>query len=181
VLLRADKLMDMGQWGGYVDTSMAGRESKRGWTDQGKKERFSKAVATHEIGHMLHAASSPEKFLTSTMMPANIDAIRNAVPADPLAEEKIHICQVNGRIIQALVGKNYKDKWGYACNNPGEVVPEVFTAIQHGRTIPLGLAAVYVAYGGMRCGNVDVALARVFGGAIPNLVEPEEALPYIAQ
>ncbi|MEX2565437.1 MAG: hypothetical protein WD431_05810 [Cyclobacteriaceae bacterium] len=179
VLLRADKLMDMGQWGGDVDTSLSGRESKRGWTDQGKKERFTKGAATHELGHMLHAIAAPNKFLTSTLMPANIVQIQNAVPADPLADEKIHICRVNGRIIQALNAKGYKQKWGYAMNNPGEVVPEVFTAIQHDRTVPKGLAAVYVAYGGHRGGNIDAALQTSFGGAIPAIPEPEDAIPII--
>jgi|GEM_PF-2320989 len=179
VLLRADKLMDMGQWGGDVDTSMAGRESKHGWTNQGKKERFSKAVATHELGHMLHAFSAPNKFLTSTLMPANIGQIQAAVPPDPLADEKIHICRINGQVIQALNGKGYKQKWGYAMNNPGEVVPEVFTAIQQGRNVPKGLAAVYVAYGGVRGGNIDAALQRSFGGLIPAINEPESCIPII--
>ena len=179
VLLRADKLMDIGQWGGDVDTSMAGRESKRGWKRQSKKERFSKAVATHELGHMLHAFTSPNSFLTSTLMPANIAQIQGTVPPDPLADEKIHICRINGKVIQALNSKGYKQKWGYAMNNPGEVVPEVFTAIQHGRNVPKGLAAVYVAYGGIRGGNIDAVLQQSFGGVVPAINEPEDSIPYI--
>jgi hypothetical protein len=51
--------------------------------------------------------------------------------------------------------------------NPGEVVPEVLTAIQHGRTVPKGLAAVYVAYGDQRSPSVDAALQQSFGGRSP--------------
>jgi hypothetical protein len=176
ILLRADKLMDMGQWGGDVNTSMAGRESQRGFTDQGKKERFTKSVTTHEMGHMLHAHSDLNMFLMATMMPAGIPLI----PAlDPLRDEKIHICNVNGAVIQALNAKNYKQKWTYAMGNPGEVVPEVFTAIQRGRNVPKGLAAVYVAYRGMRGGNIDAALQQSFGGPIPVINEPEDCIPII--
>ncbi|NNJ13575.1 hypothetical protein EKD04_024935 [Chloroflexales bacterium ZM16-3] len=179
VLLRADKLMDMGQWGADVNTSIAGNESQHRWIDSGKKQSFTKAVVTHELAHMLHAFSSPEKFLTSTLMPANIAQIQNAMPPDPLAAEKIHICQINGHVIQALAAKNYDQKWGYAMNNPGEVVPEVFAAIQHGQQVPKGLAAVYVAYGGIRGGNIDAALEQSFDGPIPALNEPEDCLQVI--
>jgi hypothetical protein len=176
ILLRADKLMDMGQWGQDVTTSMAGRESQRTHFDKYKRKRFTKAVTTHEIGHMLHAHSALNSFLMSTMMPANIPLIG---ALDPLRAEKIHICNVNGDVVQALNNKGYKQKWTYAIGNPGEVVPEVFTAIQHGRNVPKGLAAVYVAYGGIRGGNIDVALQQSFGGPIPPIPEPEDCIPII--
>ncbi len=181
VILRADKLMDMTQWGGDVTTSMAGRESRRGWTNARKKKRFAKAVATHELGHMLHAFTSPNIFLTSTLMPAAIPAIQHAAPPDPLAEEKVHIAQVNGRVMQAIAAKNYKAKWGYAQANPGEVVPEVFTAIMHGRKVPKGLAAVYVAYGGARSAKINAALVKSFGGPVPAFNQPEDAIAIINQ
>jgi hypothetical protein len=177
VLLRADKLMDMGQWGQDVDTSMAGRETKRAHFNKSKRQRFAKAVVTHEMGHMLHAHAALDTFLIATMMPAQIPTIG---ALDPLRAEKLHLCTVNGAVIQALNNKGYKQKWGYALGNPGEVVPEVFTAIQHGRAVPKGLAAVYVAYGGIRGGNVDVALQQSFGGPIPVIGEPEDCIPIIA-
>ncbi len=178
IILRADKLMDMGQWGQDVTTSMAGRESQRAYFDKRKRKRFAKAVTTHEMGHMLHAHSDLNSFLMSTMMPAAIPLI----PAlDPLRLEKIHICNVNGDVVQALNNKGYKQKWTYAIGNPGEVVPEVFTAIQHGRKVPKGLAAVYVAYGGLRGGNIDLALGQSFGGPIPPINEPEDCIPIINQ
>lgn len=178
ILLRSDKLMEMNQWGGDVNTSMAGRESKRAHFDKSKRRRFAKAVTTHEMGHMLHAHSAPNTFAMATMMPANIPLI----PAlDPLRGEKIHICNVNGAVIQALNAKGYKQKWSYAIGNPGEVVPEVFAAIQAGRNVPKGLAAVYVAYGGPRGGNIDAALRKSFGGPIPTINEPEDCIPIINQ
>lgn len=176
ILLRADKLIDMGQWGQDVTTSMAGRESQRAFFDKNKRRRFAKAVTTHEMGHMLHAHSALNTFLMSTMMPANIPLI---AALDPLRAEKIHICNVNGDVVNALNLKGYKQKWTYAIGNPGEVVPEVFTAIQHGRNVPKGLAAVYVAYGGIRGGNIDTALQQSFGGPIPAIPEPEDCIPII--
>ena len=178
ILLRSDKLMDMAQWGQDVTTSMAGRESRRERFNKGKRKRFAKAVTTHEMGHMLHAHAASNTFAMATMMPANIPQI----PAlDPLRAEKIHICNVNGAVIQALNAKGYKQKWTYAIGNPGEVVPEVFAAIQAGRNVPKGMAAVYVAYGGMRGGNIDAALRKSLGGPIPTINEPEDCIPIINQ
>jgi hypothetical protein len=98
------------------------------------------------------------------MMPA---AIPSFAPLDPLLVEKTQSPRSTANVIQALNAKNYKGKWSYAMGNPGEVVPEVLTAIQHGRTVPKGLAAVYVAYGGQRSPSVDAALQQSFGGRSP--------------
>jgi hypothetical protein len=177
IILRAEKLMDMTSWGRDRDTSMAGRESKRAWTDKGKRGNFTEGVVTHELGHLVHAHSAGNTYLTATMMPDMIPALMAG--ADPLADEKIQIATVNGAVIHALAAKGYKAKWGYALNNPGEVVPEVFAAIMKGRTVPKGMAAVYVAYGGQRSATIDAALATAFGGAVPVIAEPEDCIPII--
>ncbi len=83
--------------------------------------------------------------------------------------------------MQAIAAKNYKAKWTYARANPGEVVPEVFTAIMHGRKVPKGLAAVYVAYGGARSAKINAALVKSFGGPVPAFNQPEDAIPIINQ
>jgi hypothetical protein len=128
------------------------------------------------MGHLLHAHTSLNTYLMSTMMPAAIPLI----PAlDPLRAEKIHIAKVNGAVVQALNAKGYKQKWTYAIGNPGEVVPEVFTAIRAGRNVPKGLAAVYVAYGGPRSASINAALQTSFGGPIPPIIEPEDCIPII--
>ncbi len=172
------KLVNMGEWGAHATTSMSGRESKRGWSDARKKARFIKGAVTHEIGHMLHSFADNTKFVTATMMPTEIP-LMNA--ADPLYPEKVHVATINGQVIQALNAKNYKLKWTYARDNPGEVVAEVFTAIMHTRKIPKGLAAVYVAYGGRRSADIDAALRKAFGGPIPAINQPEDAIAIINQ
>ena len=120
-----------------------------------------------------------DKFLTATMTPDQIPTIQNANPPDPLAAEKIHICNVNWRVMQALLAKDYKFKWNYALTNPGEVVAEVFTAAMRKQNVPRGLAAVYVAYGGIRSPDINATLQESFGGRIPNIAEPEDAVAII--
>ena len=66
------------------------------------------------------------------------------------------------------------------CENPSEVVAEVFTALMNGRNnIRRGLAAVYLAYGGMRSSNIDGLLQQIFAGPVPNFATPEATIPVI--
>jgi hypothetical protein len=182
VILRADKIMDINQ---HLKNSIPERESKRGWSKEGKIDRYAKAVVTHELGHMLHAFSDPNKFLTAVDTIATLPLPPEPPTTDPLRPQKEKIARINTNVILALNMQPYKDKWGYARNgmkgNPSEVVAEVFTALMHGRNVPKGLAAVYVAYGGIRSATIDAALKKSFGGEIPTINQPEDAIPIINQ
>jgi hypothetical protein len=173
VILRTDKILN-------ERDSMAGRESRRGLTGTGKEERYAKATVTHEVGHMIHAFSDSDKFLTA------LYTIAQPPPANQhahLQSQKDQITRVNTDVMLALNAKGYKAKWGYATDamrkNPAEAVAEVFTALIHGQNVPKGLAAVYVAYGGIRSNTIDEALRKSFGGAIPTISQPQDAIPII--
>jgi hypothetical protein len=156
-------------------TSMAGREAQRGWIDSTKRKNWIEASVIHEMGHMMHAVQDRNKFLVSTITEDSVLLIANN---DPLKAEKMHIAGVNQHIKTAMARK-YKDKWTYAKSSPGEVVPEVFTALLKDQNVPKGLAAVYIAYGGKRSSAIDEKLQKIFKGVIPALNNPEDAIPYI--
>jgi hypothetical protein len=160
---------------GDRDTSMAGRESKRSRRSAGKVERWQKATVIHEMGHMLHAFGDMARFQAAAVDPASAAAAPAAI-----GPQMHKIATVNQQVMDALATKGYKGKWQYAQANPAEVVAEVWTALMHGRDVPRGLAAVYLAYGGMRNAAIDDKLRRLFPSRqMPTLNEPEDALPYI--
>ncbi len=176
VFLRVGKLLNRSEWGAHLHSSISGREAQRGKTASGKTGRFIKGAAVHEIGHMLHAFTSPEKYMAATLMPPVVAAF----PAtDPHRPEMVHVAAVNGRVMQALQARDYKLKWSYAQENPAEVVAEVFNAVMSGRNVPAGLAAVYLAYGGRRSAEIDKALQKVLGAPLPNFRQPEDAIARI--
>ena len=157
------------------DTSMAGKESKKGSSTANKNARWQKATVIHEMGHLLHAFTSMDKFQAAT-----VDPRAAAAAAAAIQPQMYKIAEVNQRIIQALNAKHYKGEWQYAQDNPAEVVAEVWTAIMHGRSVPRGLAAVYLAYGGARSPTIDNSLRKLFPHKqIPALATPEAALAYI--
>ncbi|MHB8753166.1 MAG: hypothetical protein ACYDBJ_28765 [Aggregatilineales bacterium] len=177
IVLRYDKFTTISP--ADKDTTMAGTESKKGWSKAGKRERWQKATITHEMGHLLHAfGGNNDKFQSATidMMTANALA-----PHNPAIEAQLyHIAGINDQIMNALRAKNYAQKWTYAKDNPAEVVAEVWTALINGRTVPRGLAAVYLAYGGMRNATIDNTLRRRFPhNQIPAMNQPEDAIPHI--
>ncbi|MHC0066388.1 eCIS core domain-containing protein [Nostoc sp. UIC 10890] len=161
------------------DTSMAGRESKRGGRGNrnavNRNERWQKATVIHEMGHMLHAFNDMSKFQAAT-----VDNAAATAAAANIQPEMFKIANVNQQILNALAAQNYKGKWNYAQANPAEVVAEVWTALMHGRNVPRGLAAVYLAYGGMRNTTINNQLSRLFPhNTIPAFNQPEDALNYI--
>lgn len=161
------------------DTSMAGRESKRGGRgDRNANNRnklWQQATVIHEMGHMLHAFNDMSKFQAAT-----VDLAAAGAAAANIQPEMFKIANVNQQILNALAAQNYKGKWNYAQANPAEVVAEVWTALMHGRNVPRGLAAVYLAYGGMRNAAIDNRLSRLFpNNTIPVFNQPEDALNYI--
>ena len=116
----------------------------------------------------------------ATRMPDQIPLIESQ-EADPNRRAmKCDIATKNGQVIDALKAKRYEEKWTYALlANPAEVVAEVFTALMHNRNVPKGMAAVYVAYEGLRSQRINDKLRRIFGGEIPAFDQPEDAIHYI--
>ncbi len=161
----------------YQDTSMAGRESQGLLLRQKEKNiRWQKAIVIHEMGHMMHAFNDINKFQAAT-----VNYMSAAQAHANIKPEMYKIASVNERITNAINAKNYKRKWNYArTHNPAEVVAEVWTALMHGKNVPKGLAAVYLAYGGMRNATIDKQLRRLFpNNEIPMFAQPEDALNYI--
>jgi ketosteroid isomerase-like protein len=71
-------------------------------------------------------------------------------------------------------------EWSYALQNPAEIVAEGYLAMANGRDVRQGIAAVYVAYGGIRSNAINARLVAAFGGAaVPVMSQPEDALPHI--
>lgn len=176
ILLRVDKLMDTTK---HMAGSVSGQYSQSFFTKIGKKKRYAEAAMTHETGHMLHAFTSQDKYKISTMSMMNY----NPNPADPLDSQKRQISKVNTDVMIALAARNYGGEWAYASNamqaNPSEVVAEVFTKLMNGQhNIRRGLAAVYLAYGGMRSPSIDALLMQIFGH-MPNYTKPEQTIPVI--
>jgi hypothetical protein len=178
--------------------SRAGAEAAKGWFKKGKRKRWQKATAIHEMGHLMHALTTPAKFMNATesiegvagryqRRAAQEEPSRNLDQNEALAEadpKEVHVARINDRIKRAVLLKYIRAQdvtWMYAADNPAEIVAEVFSALAHGRTVPKGLAAVYIAYGGVRSGTIERRLRSIFDGNIPDLTQPEQALPFIAQ
>jgi hypothetical protein len=157
------------------DTSMAGAESKHAFRTFSKNRRWQKATVIHEMGHMLHAFADMPKYQAAT-----VDMAAAAAAPANIQPQMFKMAQVNDQIIQALAARHYPGRWQYAMSNPAEVVAEVWTAVMHGRAVPRGLAAVYLAYGGARNATIDNNLRRKFPHKqLPVLNTPEAAIPYI--
>jgi hypothetical protein len=149
----------------------------------------------------MHAFTSPGKFSVATFNSVAVAGTAQAALAQataavqPLAPtaaqiaaaeialglpEMAHMADINTQLMTALNAQGYATRWTYAQDNPAEVVAEVWTALNHGRSIPRGLAAVYLAYGGMRTTAIDNKLRKLFPGKVlPVLNEPIDALPFI--
>lgn len=167
-----------GALAGNATTSIAGKVGSGAWTKAGKLERFCKATAVHEMGHMLHALNAPEIFLQSTIMPGPGNPIQ---PNNPLYPESVHVAQTNASVLAAFnTAIGTKAEWGYAKANPAEMVCEGFTAIMSGKSVPKPVAAVYVAYGGPRSTIIDNALRKAFPGkTIPGMNQPEDCIAHM--
>ena len=91
----------------------------------------------------------------------------------------MHAATVNQQITTRRNGAHLPPTWSYAHQNPAEVVAEGFTAMTRGRDVPKAIAAIYVAYGGIRSNEFNTKLIRAFGGPVRALGQPEAALPHI--
>ncbi|WP_271765130.1 eCIS core domain-containing protein [Aquimarina algiphila] len=82
---------------------------------------------------------------------------------------------------KVAAANNFEFRWAYGAGNPAEIVAEVFTSLLHNLPVPEGLAAVYVAYGGLRTPAIDGVLVNSFAnGAIPNnLNSVQAAIDYL--
>ena len=177
---QAGSLPTAGQSGalaGNLKTSIAGKVAGRWRPAASRLQRFCKATAIHEAGHMLHALSSPDVFLQSTLSPTS----NPILPTDALYPEAVHVAQVNKNVMDALkTALGNKAEWTYAQGNPAEVVAEGFTAMMAGKSVPRAIAAVYVAYGGPRSTAIDQKLAKAFPkNAIPTIAQPEGAIAHM--
>jgi hypothetical protein len=164
----------------HILGSQTGEKARKAWTKKGRKEIYSKQAMTHESGHLLHGFTNPNMYKIGTMSQMNY--IADAT--DPLDVEKAQLSRINTDIMMELNQRPYTAEWNYAKDpmqaNPAEVVAEVFTALMNRRrNIPRGLAAVYLAYGGMRSPQIDALLTHIFGGNIPTLSQPQYAIPLI--
>jgi hypothetical protein len=177
IILRTDKITNTAQ---HMAGSVPHDIAKGAMTERGKRERYAKAVTTHEMAHMLHAFVSPDKYKVATMSMMNFQDD----PTDALNAEKKSISKINTDVMNALNARPYKSRWGYAQNpmqaNPAEVVAEVYGALMVGKSVPRGLAAVYISYGGMRGGVIDQRLQSIFVGGIPAINNFQNCLSYIA-
>lgn len=193
ILLRADKLTNLrdhipSSVPGSAATAEAGTKTKDKDKDKARICAYSRGSAVHELGHMLHAKASPDKFLSAAMV-APLPPITGV---DPLRPQKEQIASINSRVMAALlqgyIAQNWAPKWGYALqnSNPAEVTAEVFTALMSAKLtnaaaeVPRALAAVYVAYGGYQGGDLAAKLSAIFGGAIPTLSQPQDCLQHMA-
>lgn len=190
VLLRADKILSLRDHilgsvpGQAADAAKAGKKKDKDKTREAVR-CYARGSAVHEMGHMLHAKASPDKFLSSNLL-APLAPPQGGV-VDPIRTQKEQMATINSQIMAKLGQQNYPGRWAYAITNgnPSEVVAEVFTALlqdplrQVDQTIPAGLAAVYLVYGGHRSAEIDKKLARIFPGGIPAITRPQDALSLI--
>lgn len=191
VLLRADVILNTAA---HIGASVTGDLSSAAGALKAKpKDKiaeqircYAKGAAVHELGHMLHARSSPAKFMGSTLLAPLPPPPVGAAP-DPNRPHKEQVATINLQVKNRLGAQGYPGRWGYAIGNgnPSEVVAEVFAALvqtdanQVAADIPRGLAAVYLAYGGHRSADIDAKLARIFPAGVPALSQPQDALAHI--
>ncbi len=173
-----------GESGASVAGQIAGEASKRE-----RQDVFAKGTVIHEIGHLAHAVGDQSVFMWATAprgLPADLgtddpeEKARIEAEFNLVKDENSAVMAALARVIGADVSS--AKMWSYALNrqNPAEVVAEAFAAMAQGRPIPKPIAAVYVAYRGPRGGRIDQALADAFGGAIPEISRPRDAIPYFS-
>jgi len=176
IVLRNEKFTDINP--ADKDTTMAGAASKKGFKKATKLKNWEQATIFHEMGHLLHAFSKRDKFQSATIDLMTANALYLTNPG--IEAQLFHLARINDQIMNALRAKPYAQKWTYAKDNPAEVVAEIWTALMKGIKVPKGLAAVYLAYGGMRNATIDKTLRRLFPNKlIPTFNQPEDAIPHI--
>lgn len=91
-----------------------------------KEERYREALIVHEIGHLMHAKSSPNLFHEFKLLANEKKSMLDKREID-LAEKELGL---------------------YSCGNRLEFVAEAFTAMAFGRELSVDTVAAYIKWGG---------------------------------
>jgi hypothetical protein len=167
--------------GGGKEFSVPGELAKRG--ERIDKSKFAEASLIHEMGHLLHAFQNPVLFNAAALgrlKPDQTETNALGTNRDIITTRNDDIMICLRTTFGALPELSTQRAWNYATSTIAEVVAEVYTAIMNRKRVPPQFAYVYLAFSGIRGGEIDRILAQILE-RVPDDMTPDNLLGRIAE